>query len=334
MPQNHKSHAEYINELMRGYWKAAILFCANDLGIFEALADEPKTADQVAQRLGTDPRATAMLMNALAALKLLEKNGDLFSNSETANQCLVPSAPYHMANLIRHSRNCWWSWGDLSYVVRHGKPRHPATLPTPPDEAQRTRAFILGMHDTASFTADLMMDRLDLSRVRRMLDVGGGPGTYCYAAAKRNKELHATIFDLPTTLEITKELIKKYGFEDRITTLAGDFTVDELPKGYDLVLMSQILHSYPPDQCEKLVKSGADSLVSGGTLVIHEFALEENRIEPLEAALFSVNMLVNTDGGAAYTKSEILGWMQSAGLQNLTVEQITPRSAMFTGQKP
>jgi hypothetical protein len=97
MPQNHKSHAEYINELMRGYWKAAVLFCANDLGIFEALTDGPQTADQVAQRLGTDPRATAMLMNALAALKLLEKNGDLFSNSETANQCLVPSAPYHMA---------------------------------------------------------------------------------------------------------------------------------------------------------------------------------------------------------------------------------------------
>ncbi|MGC8833588.1 MAG: methyltransferase, partial [Armatimonadota bacterium] len=108
---------------------------------------------------------------------------------------------------------------------------------------------------------------------------------------------------------------------------------DELPKGYDLVLMSQILHSYPPNQCEKLVKSGASALVSGGMLVIHEFALEENKIEPVEAALFSVNMLANSDGGSAYTKSEILGWMQSAGLQNLTSEQITPRSTMFTGRK-
>lgn len=329
-----RSAMDYLTDLMHGYWKSAILFAAVDAGLFEALAEGPQTAGEVAERAGTDPRATAMVLDALAVLKLVEKSDDVYSNAPTAERYLVSDSPTFQGNIIRHNMHMWLSWGDLPYVLRTGSPRRDGPrVEIPPDE-KRIETFICGMYDTGSPLAEVLMSQVDLSGVRRMLDVGGGPGHYSFAAARRSPELKATVFDLPATLKITRRFITDKGMEDQVDTVAGDFTKDDLPVGYDLVLLSQVLHSYPPSQCKALMAKASRSLNPGGLLIVNEFALDETRTQPPSAVLFSVNMLVNTDGGSAYTRSEIIRWMQDAGVANIEEMDLAGRSTAFIGRKP
>lgn len=329
-----RSGMEYLTDVMHGYWKSAILFAAVEAGLFEVLAEGPQTAGEVAERAGTDPRATTMILDALAALKLVEKLEDVYSNTPIAERYLVSDSPAYQGNIIRHNVHMWPSWGDLPYVLKHGAPRREGPKLAAPTSEQRTEAFIRGMYEAGAPLAEALMSQIDLSGVRRLLDVGGGPGSYCFSAARRNPELRATVFDLPDTLKVTRKFIREHEMEGRVDTVAGDFTKDDLPSGYDLVILSQVLHSYPPPVCKAVVGKAARALNSGGRLVVNEFALDETRTQPVSAALFSVNMLVNTEGGSAYTRSEITGWMRDAGITDIEEMDLAGRSTAFIGRKP
>jgi len=325
---------EYIMKLSRGFWESALILSANEVGLFEALANGPRTAQEVAHARGTDLRATTMVLDALVALKVLTKEDGRYTNTEAAQAVFVPGGGAYMGDMMRHSLNMWDSWGNLANVLRTGSPVPREGSVAPLSDEHRTRNFIRAMYQGGVHSAEILMDRLDLSRVRRMLDVGGGPGHYCFAAARRNPSLHATVFDLPRTLTITREYIKEHGMEDRVDTVAGDFNKDELPRGFDLVLMSQVLHSNTRSECAALVAKGYASLNPGGHLVINEFALDEDRTSPVSAALFSVNMLANTAGGSAYTRAEITEWMETAGLEEISTMDLGGRSTVFVGLKP
>ncbi len=323
-----------LSELMYGFWKSAVLFTANDVGVFPALADGHHTAEEVTELLGTDPRATAMLLDAAVALGLLTKRAHRYGLTPLSAETLVPGRPGYMGNIVRHSQGMWLAWGDLPHVLRAGKPRREGPRAEPSPDADRTRHFIEGMHDNATPIAETLMDRIDVSRVSRFLDIGGGPGTYCYAALHRNPSLSATILDLPDTLAIAREFIAARGLGDRVDIVAGDYNADPLPSGYDLALMSQVLHSNSREECAALIRKAFDALAPGGRLVIHEFALEEDRTAPLHAALFSLNMLANTDHGSAWTDREIIGWMKGAGFTGVIQMDLLGRTAAFVGRKP
>jgi SAM-dependent methyltransferase len=333
MDQDAQEAAAYVAEVTRGYWKSAILFAANEIGVFGLLAEGAATAEDAARKLNADLRAVRMLLDALAALDFVTKAGDAYANAPVAERLLTPGRPGYQGNILRHNQDMWLAWGDLPYVLRNGKPRREGPRAEPSPDAEFTKNFIRGMNDAASRSAEDLMGRLDLSNVWRMLDVGGGPGTYCYAAARKNPALKAMIFDLPETLVVTRECIAEQGMEGRVETVSGDFNADPLPSGFDLVLMSQILHSNSPEQCAALIGKGANALNPGGLLVVNDFALEESRTAPLAAALFSVNMLVNTDGGSSYSRSEIRGWMAAAGLEDAGALDLG-RSIVLLGRKP
>ena len=329
-----RSGMEYLTDVMHGYWKSAILFAAVEAGLFDVLAEGPQTASEVAERAGTDPRATSMILDALTALKLVEKSEDVYANTPIAERYLVADSPNYQGSIIRHNTHMWLSWGDLPYVLKTGSPRREGPRLALPSDEKRTETFIRGMHEASVASAEFLMSQIDLSGVRRMLDVGGGPGSYCFAAVRHNRAVKATVFDLPDTLKVTRKFIREHDMEEHVDTAAGDFTKDDLPGGYDLVLLSQVLHSYPPPQCKALVAKAAQALNPGGRLIVNEFALDESRTQPTAAVLFSVNMLVNTQGGSAYTRSEITRWMRDAGLTDIEEMDLAGRSTAFIGRKP
>jgi len=307
-----------IMSMVRGFQVAKMLMVAVDLGVFDFLV-EPKSAVQTAAWLKADARATGIFLNGLVGLELLDKDGDNFKNSDLASRYLVRDSENYRGAIIQHIEHTWErGWEDLKETVLVG---HPAEVQTekwvdgrPERGEAEVRAFIWGMHAIARDLAPKVAAKLDLSAVRRLLDLGGGPATYAINFAQANPELQATVFDLPMPIEIARENIAKNGLTDRVGTVAGNFLQDDIGTGYDFIWVSQILHSHDEGQCKLIIGKAVAALAAGGTLAIQDFYLNADGASPTGAAMFGVHMLAVTPRGRAYTFGEVAAWMAEAGL--------------------
>jgi len=323
--------ADDLHQLARGFFHSRIFLTAYELGVFTALGDGRKTSTEVAEELGTDPRATDRLMNASAVLGLLHKEEGRFANAEAAARYLVKGKAEYMSGLM-HTVNLWDSWSTLTDAVRAGT----AVFERPGGEAaeRRTDAFIAAMHYGASARAERLVAMLELDGVARVLDVGGGSGGHAMAFVRARDGITAAVFDLPHVTPLTRRYVEAAGLSDKVDVVEGDAVADELPRGFDLVLMSHLLHSNSPARNEALIANGAASLNARGRLVVQDFVVDEGRAGPPRAVIFALNMLVNTAAGDTYTGAEIRGWMEAAGLT--AVERIDTdfETTLVMGTRP
>ncbi|NIT36128.1 MAG: methyltransferase domain-containing protein [candidate division Zixibacteria bacterium] len=323
--------ADGLQNIARAYHGSRIILTAYELGIFTALADERKTSAEVAEALGADPRATDRLMNALAVLGLLNKGEGLFANTAVAARYLVKGKPDYMAGLM-HGVHLWDAWSTLTDAVRAGT----SVFERPGGEAaeRRTEAFIAAMHYNAAFRAGRLVALLDLAGVSRVLDVGGGSGIYAMAFVRAREGITATVFDLPQVTPLTRRYVEVEGLSGKIDIVAGDANVDELPRGYELVLVSQLIHSNSPEENAALINNCAASLNAGGCLVVQDFVVDGDRAGPPRPIIFALNMLVATEAGDTYTEAEIRGWMEAAGLSNIERVDTDFETTLVMGTKP
>ena len=328
-----KPGAGIVMELSRDFQRSQVLFSAVELDLFDALAAGPKTPTEIAKKLRLNLRGTDCLMHALASIELLEKKGGRFRLSPVAEKHLVSGRPGYMGNIVRHSANLQPIWAQLANVVRTGKPADRLRKPETEEGKSALRNFILGMADLAAPMARELWGLLDLSGVSRMLDVGGGPGTYTFELIRKKSDIECAVFDSPIVIPITIEQIELNGMRAKVGTIQGDFNKDGLGSGFDLVLMSNILHSNSPRECGALIKKGFRALNPGGRLVIVEFALNRERTGPPSGSLFSVNMLVGTPGGAAFAAEEMAAWMKAAGFRVADRFPLMERSVVLVGKK-
>jgi 2-polyprenyl-3-methyl-5-hydroxy-6-metoxy-1,4-benzoquinol methylase len=293
-----------LREIWGGFRSARVLITANNYRIFDYLT-EPQSARAISHQLKTDLRATEILLDALTGLELLKKSADEYRNTSLSNLFLVKGAPYYQGDIIRHADYLWKNWSALDEVVRTGNPSRGV---------RDYESFILGMHNLAILKARDVIKAVGLKKVRTALDLGGGPGTYSIAMAKQGVQV--TLFDHPVAIEIAREIIAKKSTIG-INFIKGDFMADDIGGGYDLIFISQIFHSYSADDNLLILKKCAKSLNREGRIVIQEFYISENRARPVQGALFSVNMLVNTQAGRCYFPKEIKDWLSKSGLKNI-----------------
>jgi len=150
-----------------------------------------------------------------------------------------------------------------------------------------------------------------------MLDLGGGPGTYAIHFCLQNPELNAVVYDLPSTRCFAEKTIDRFGLSRRIRFEAGDFDHQDLPKGFDVVWLSHVLHSAGPLECANIVKKAMATLEPGGMILIQEFILDDKLDGPLFPTLFSLNMLLGTPAGQAYSQGQLLEMLAMAGAGDL-----------------
>ena len=308
------------------YWATFTLHAAVKLRVFTLIGERLVTADELAQQLAGDPRATAMLLDALCAMQLLTKSGSGYRNSAAAQHLLVRTSPDYIGHMIMHHHHLVESWMRLDEAVLSGAAVEPLI---PRDESERREGFLMGMYNIAMGTAPGLVPTLDLAGRTRLLDLGGGPGTWAIHFCEHNPGLTATVFDLPTTRPFAEKTIAAHGLSDRIAFHPGDFHSQDIENGYDVAWLSQILHGETPADCEKIVAKAAGALAPGGMLLIHEFILDDERDAPLFPALFSLNMLVVTEGGQAYAEGELRGMMEKAGL--VDIRRTSYRGPMESG---
>lgn len=294
--------AQWLRMMWGGFWSSRIIITANNLGIFDQLI-EPADAQAVATAIKADPRAVEVLLNALTALRLVRKKGDRYCNASLSACFLVSGTPHYQGDILKHADNLWQGWSQLDTVVITGRPAAKATFDH--------QSFIMGMHNIAALIAPEVVKAIDVREVEHALDLGGGPGTY---AMEMHRQGAATVthFDLPDTTAIARTMVQQAGL-DGIVFRSGDVLKDDLGNGYDLILLSQFIHAFSPEETLQIFKKACQALRPGGRIVVQEFPLNPSHSAPTQGALFSVNMLVNTPGGRCYPAREICALLKQAG---------------------
>ncbi len=306
-----------LRQISGGFRASRVVLTANNYEIFEHLK-KPKTSAALAGKLKIDPRATEILLDAVTALGLLKKNRSTYQNTALATTFLINSSPWYQGDMLRHSDHLWKNWSGLDEIVKTGRPNRL--------EARDYQVFIRAMHNNATLLAPMVIDTVDTMGVKTALDLGGGPGTYCAELARRG--IRATLFDLTEAVGIARQIVKR----KKVRFVAGDFHNDDIGRGYDLVLMSQILHSLSIEEIQALLKKARNALNPAGKIAIHEFLLDNDRAHPVAGALFSINMLINTVKGRCYTSQEMTDWLTKTGFKHIK-SKILGDTVVLTGRK-
>jgi SAM-dependent methyltransferase len=310
---------EYIIDLANAFYKSQILFTASDCGVFAALA-ELGAADcaTIAAHTELEPRAARLLLDACVALALLEKADASYRNTPGASACLVPGEPGDLSHAIRYNRDVFDAWGKLPGFVKSGTPVEKPELHLGEDEA-RTRAFVLSMHGRALGIGRLLLPYLDLAGCSRILDVGGGPGTYSVLLAERYPGLSSTVLDLPAIIKVAEGLIAAREVADRVSTLPGNYHSSEFPGGNDAVLFFGILHQESPAAICRLFRKAHAALKPGGKVYVMDIMTDATHTQPEFSALFAVNMALTTENGWVFSDAELQSWAEASGFTGFSV---------------
>jgi predicted O-methyltransferase YrrM len=323
---------EKLDRTMLGYRSSLVLLTAGKVGIFAALENPGRTADEVAAERGLDPRATGQVLLALAADGWLSQDGQgRFAIRPEYRPLLLPEGERTLASILNHNHTCMQRWAELDVVLATGR---PAPSSRRPRTAEHLRDFILGMENISRQSSLAVLQTLDLSPFRRMLDLGGGPGTSAITFARALPGLRAVVLDLEGPIRIAAEQIADAGLSDRVSTRVGDYETDDLGADFDLIYVSNIIHSLPPAETGALLAKCHRACAPGGTVIVKEFFLDDARTRPATAALFSINMLVHTEGGKSYTWRETEDLLGAAGFGDFERHEVAVASGLLVARKP
>jgi len=325
-----------IMRLASAFQESCLLFAASDLGVFGKLAELGEAdGGQLAAALRLNERGTGLLLNACAAIGLLEKNGARFRNSPEAAAFLVPGQRGDLSGALRYNRDVYNAWGKLTQLARTGSPVEDPQLHLG-DDPVRTRDFVLSMHGKAMAMAQPVLSLLDLRGRKRLLDVGGGPGTFSVLIAKANPEIQCTVLELPPITAIAKDLIAAQGEAERVTLLPGDYHTTPFPAGNDVVLLFGMMHQEPVETIRDLLARAYAALAPGGMVYVMDMMTDESHTRPPFSAMFAVNMALTKEHGWVFSDVELQAWMSEAGFTPATVRPLPPPMPhwMASAKKP
>ena len=303
--------------LTREYQSACVLAAAAELDLFTILADGVVDAGETASRLGAHRRGVTILLDALVAIQLLSKDGDRYALRAGVADALAAGRDETVLPMVQHQANCLRRWAHLAEVVRTGKPAIRESS-VRGDEADQT-AFIGAMHVICAPVADDLVKSIQPLEFEHLLDVGGASGTWTIAFLRSRPAATATIFDLESVIPLARRRMSEVGMTDRVAFAAGDFLVDPLPGEADLAWISAIVHQNSRAQNRQLFTAVFGALRAGGQILIRDILMGDSRTTPVAGALFAVNMLVATEGGATFTFAELREDLEAAGFADVAV---------------
>lgn len=313
-----------LMRLALAYRGSSVLFAAAELDVFTRLADGPRDAGELARDLGADPEALRLLLEACVAEGLLRHDGAAFRNADVTDAYLVQGRIGYIAHGLKFAEDLVPAWTRLAELVRTGRPTMPPES-VMGDDPEKTRAFVYAMHERARGMSAVLPYGVDFSGRRRLLDVGGGPGTYSMVLLAQTPGLTATILDRPGVLDVTREIVAAHGYADRIELLPGDYRTASFGEGYDCALLSGMMHRERPEVCRLLLRKSFEALVPGGLVVISDVFFDDDaRTSPPFATYFAINMMLMCEDGTAHAHPAMARWLGDAGFERIEVRRLPP----------
>ncbi|MFD0383589.1 methyltransferase [Streptomyces stramineus] len=306
-----------------GFRVAKVLATALEFDLFTKVSGTGGiTPAELVGKEGIAERPARLLLTACASLGLLGKRDGRYVNTELSEEFLVRGKRYFFGDLVTFTdRREYDAWGRLGEAVRTNRPTtwDPETEETlfDPQDEEMAELFPKAAHSGAVFTARAMALSIDFGAYRRLLDVGGGLGSFCGELCAHHPHLKATVYDLPFVTDKAERRLAEAGLGDRIDAIGGDFFADDLPTGYDAILMTNILHDWSEEQGAQLLRKCHTALGSGGAVIIGEAFLDDEGTGPVAGAVAGLNMLVETAEGANRSRAEYEAMLSAAGFTDI-----------------
>jgi len=319
-----------IREFASSFQKSRIILSAFELDIFTNIDESGSTNEQISNTLHLNTHASERLLNSLVSLSFLTKQGNKYFNTEDSFTFLSKKSPEYLGGLM-HSNHLWNTWSNLTQVVKTGKSAHSTEINNRGEDW--LFPFINAMHDRATKQAPSQLATINLSGINSVLDIGGGSGAFSMEFINRKPELKATVFDLPNVVPITHKFIDKEGYTSRINTATGDYTSEELPKGFDMTFLSAIIHSNSFEVNQDLIHKCYRALNLNGKIVIQDWIMNNDRTQPISGAIFAINMLVGTEAGDCFTEQEVTNMLTIAGFTNITRKEFESGLSQMIAEK-
>jgi ubiquinone/menaquinone biosynthesis C-methylase UbiE len=296
------------------------------LGVFDALATGPLGASALAARCDAPVARVETLCDALVGIGLLEHEGDRYANTLESDTFLVGERPRSMRDLLLYSPGPVENWLALDETVRGAAPPHVVG-------GDFYRDLVRATFPTQYAAASAL--RGEIGPFERLLDVGAGAAPWAIALLETSPDARAVVNDLPEVIDITRESVEARGCGDWCEFLAGDyFDVALEPAAFDVVVLAHVLRAEGVDGARRLLARALGALRPGGTVVVADYFLDDDRRGPLNALLLGVTMMAATPAGATFTRDEYRHWLTEAGAVDIEARQPVPFQEVLLARKP
>jgi predicted O-methyltransferase YrrM len=293
------------------YWRSCAIITAGELGLFAWLGKRQKDASALAAHFGGTAVGWEIFCNALAAMGLLRKRARKYANTVFSFRYLSGSG----ASFLLPEYDAWKTWGGLASALRSGK--RPNTHDPFFSDQKKSRRLLEALHLDGQEIARHLVQKLPLNRPKTLLDVGGGLGAFSIAFCRRFANLQATLIEHPRTVAFARRAVAHARLSKRIRVVGVNFASHDLPRGFDAVLVSNILHSQSTKQNHSLLLKLRNSLTSEGVLILRDVFMSWDRTAPEWATLFSLSLYLHTPAGRCYSLAEVLDWLREAGFSRI-----------------
>jgi hypothetical protein len=338
VPQSNDASA--ILQVGFGFWSSKVLLTAVEIGAFTRIGKGAMTGRQLGEALGLHPRGIQDFFDALVAMKFLEREGNgfdaLYRNTPAGLEYLDEASPRYIGGILTMlNARLFGFWDDLPEALRTGKPQNEikytgksmfAELYRDPN---RLEQFMGAMTGLSRLNFEAFAQRFDFTPFKTFCDIGGATGLLSIEVTRRHPHIRCVSFDLPVVEPIARKTIDAAGLSDRVTTAAGNFFEDPLPKA-DLITMGMILHDWNLEKKKHLIRAAYDALPVGGALVAIEAIIDDERRQNLFGLLMSLNMLIEFGDAFDYSAADFRGWCSEIGFKRFDVMHLVgPSSAVI-----
>jgi hypothetical protein len=304
------------------------LFAANDLGLFEKLADRPLTLDELANDLSIPSRTARITADAMVALGFLEKQDDRYRNSSVSQTFLSGKTPADLRPFLRFWNHISYpQWQHLEEALRTNR-GVSGDVELDPDQQ---RIFSEGVAAIQAGPAHAMPEKYDFTRHRKVLDLGGGVGEYLVPILDRFPQLEGTLFELPPVTEVARDALAANPVGPRINIVAGDLFEDALPEDHDALILANVVHYFDHARNLELLRRIRERVLAGARVLIVDFWTNPQHTEPLFAALVAGEFLTSV-GGDVYSEEEAKGWFRETGWEYLQTIPLEGPISLVVGE--
>jgi len=292
---------------------ARTIMAAAELGIYEAIGKNSKTADEVSSTCNTHPKATKHLLDALVGIGYLQWSNGNYTLKQKFHKWLLKESESNVISKLRFQIIEWEWMAKLEDYVRTGQTLEMHSSVT----AKEWQLYQEGMRDLSINIAKEVAPKIPVPNgATAMLDIGGSHGLFSIELCKRHSSLSSTIMELPGAIEAASTIAKRYDTTNRVNYVAGNALTDDLGKEkYDLIMINNVVHHFTSEQNFALAKKIVAALKPGGIYAIGEFIRQSKPGEGGVVASTTSLYFSLTSSSGTWSIDEMRAWQKSAGLK-------------------
>jgi hypothetical protein len=330
--------AEEILQLGLGFWASKTLLSAVELGVFTQLGNGPMSADILIQRIELHPRAARDFLDALVALRMLERERGIYANTPATDLFLDRTKGSYVGGMLEMANGRLYPfWAHLTEALKTGAPQNEIKhggnfFAEVYADKKRLANFLTAMTGLSIRPASSIASRFPWEKYLSFADIGTAQGGVPVQIALAHSHLQGVGFDLPPVQPHFDTFIEQHGLSDRIKFQRGNFFEDPLPSA-EVLIMGHVLHDWGLREKRVLVEKAYSALPPGGALIVYDAIIDDARRQNAFGLLMSLNMLVETPAGADYTTAECSDWMRQVGFKETRSEHLCGPDSMVVGLK-